>query len=158
MCFECVCVKHMEANGRQICERSPACECREPASFIHFMNESIHSPPLVCLGKTTLLNVMLGKTDPSWKRGGSLTVNTDSRDFSFSHYRKLFGFVPQVRVCLRLLVCVHTGLCVRVLSFSICCLSTFLSRRTPCIASLPSGRMSSTAHAFACLTRGRAIR
>eukprot|EP00759_Apiculatamorpha_spiralis_P045954 PhF_6_TR42666/c0_g1_i4/m.64303 len=44
-------------------------------------------------GKTTFFNVLLGKVDDSWVRGGSLTINGE--DIAPSTLRQLIGFVPQ---------------------------------------------------------------
>ena len=50
-------------------------------------------PSCVNVGKTTFLNVLLGKTDPSWQRGGVLRVN--GNDEPLNRFSKVMGFVPQ---------------------------------------------------------------
>eukprot|EP01040_Poterioochromonas_malhamensis_P012359 gene12359-13511_t len=44
-------------------------------------------------GKTTFLNTVLGKVDPSWERGGVLQINGVHENLL--RFRKIIGYVPQ---------------------------------------------------------------
>eukprot|EP01040_Poterioochromonas_malhamensis_P002992 gene2989-3179_t len=44
-------------------------------------------------GKTTFLNTVLGKVDPSWERGGVLQINGVQENLL--RFRKIIGYVPQ---------------------------------------------------------------